>query len=275
MSEERALPGRADLRRRQDLLSEGGIEMSGDAPETPQVYARIGGVLYLIIIAAGIAGQLFIREPLVVSGDAASTARNVAASQSLWRLGIAGDLVMHLCDVGLMVVFYVLLRPVSRNLALLAVLLNLVQTAMLVANKTNLLVPLFLLGDAPYLKAFTPEQLQALSYVSLRTHDFGFGFGLIFFGAECLVLGYLIFRSGYLPKSLGVLMQIAGACYLTNSFALVLYPPLASRLFPAVLLPPFVAEASLALWLLLKGVNLAKWSERGGRARTQPLRGSD
>jgi len=169
---------------------------------------------------------------------------------------------MHICDVGLMVVFYVLLRPVSRNLALLAVLFNLVQTAVLVANKMTLLLPLFLLGSGDYLKAFSPEQLQALAYVSLRLHDYGFGFGLIFFGMECIVLGWLIVRSEYLPKPIGLLMQFAGVCYLTNSFALVLDPELASRLFPAILLPPFIAESSLALWLLLKGVEPAKWAER-------------
>ena len=237
---------------------------SASVEASPQVYARIGGLLYLIIIVAGITGELFVRGSMVVSGDAAATANNVVASPLLWRAGIAGDLVMHICDVGLMLVFYVLLRPVSRNLALLAVLFNLVQTAMLVANKTNLLVPSFLLGDAAYLKAFTPQQLQALAYVSLRTHDYGFGFGLVFFGVECIVLGYLIFQSGYLPKVLGILMQLAGACYLTNSFALILYPPLASRLFPSVMLPPFVAELSLALWLVLKGVDLTKWAERAG-----------
>ena len=186
------------------------------------------------------------------------------ASPSLWRAGIAGDLVMHLCDVGVMLVFYVLLRPVSKNLALLALLFNLVQTAVLVANKLNLLVPLFLLGDAEYLKAFTPQQLQALSYVSLRTHDYGFGVGLMFFGVECLVVGYLIFRSGYLPRMLGVLMQIAGACYLTNSFALIVSPALGSKLFPFILLPPFVAELSTASWLLLKGVDVTRWAARTG-----------
>ena len=184
------------------------------------------------------------------------------ADPFLWRAGIAGDLVMHLCDVGVMLVFYVLLRPVSRNLALLAMLFNLIQTAVLVANKLTLVLPLFLLGDAEYLKAFTPAQLQALSYVALRTHDYGFGFGLIFFGAECLVVGYLIVRSEYLPAALGVLMTIAGVCYLTNSFALVLSPSIGAMLFPVILLPPFVAELSMALWLLVKGVYTAKWSER-------------
>jgi uncharacterized protein DUF4386 len=231
---------------------------------SPQAYARVGGILYLIIIAAGMAGELFFRGSTVVSTDATATARNIMASPELWRAGIAGDLVMHLCDVGVMLVFYVLLRPVSKNLALLALLFNLVQTSVLVANKLNLLMPLFLLGDAGYLKAFTPEQLQALSYVALRTHDYGFGFGLIFFGAECIVVGYLIVRSSYLPRTLGVMMAIAGVCYLTNSFALVLAPTLASRLFPVILLPPFVAELSMALWLLVKGVDLTQWKPEYG-----------
>ena len=231
---------------------------------SPQLYARVGGVLYLVIIAAGLNGELFVRGSIVVSGDAAATARNLVASPALWRGGIAGDLVMHLCDVGLMLVFYVLLSPVSRTLALLAVLFNLIQTAVLVANKLNLLLPLFLLGDARYLDAFTPQQREALSYVAVRTHAYGFGVGLIFFGATCIVLGSLIFRSGYLPKTLGILMQLAGVCYLANSFLLVLAPQFASTLF---LLPSFVAELSLALWLLVKGVERTAWTARADAAR--------
>lgn len=227
---------------------------------SPQRYARIGGILYLIIIVAGATGELFVRGSLVVSGNAAATAHNILASRYLWRIGVAGDLLMHICDVGLMLVFYVLLRRVNRNLAMLAILYNLVQTGVLVANKLTLVLPLFLLAEAPYLKAFTPEQLQALSYVAIRTHDYGFAFGLIFFGMECMVIGYLIVRSKYLPRTLGMMMQIAGACYVLNSFAIVLYPPFGSKLFPFILLPPFVAELSLALWLLLKGVDVNKWA---------------
>ena len=227
---------------------------------SPQAYARIGGVLYLMIIAAGATGELFVRGSQVVSGNAAATAHNILASPYLWRAGIAGDLVMHVCDVGLMLVFYVLLRPVSRTLAMLAVLFNLVQTSVLVANKLNLVLPLFLLADVGYLQAFTPEQRQALSYVAIRAHDYGFGVGLIFFGVECVVVGYLIVRSWYLPRTLGVMMQIAGACYVINSFAVILYPPLGSRLFPFILLPPFVAELSLASWLLVKGVDVTAWN---------------
>jgi hypothetical protein len=237
--------------------------MATPATETsPQIHARIAGLLYLVLIIAGALGELFIRGKMVVSGDAAATAGNIMASPSLWRVGITGDLVMHVCDVFVMWALYLLLRPVSRNLALLNLLLNLIQTAVLVANKVTLLVPLFLLGDARYLKAFDPAQLQAWSYIAIKLHDYGFGIGLIFFGCVCLVEGYLIRHSRYLPRLIGVLMQIAGVCYLINSFALLLAPDLAARLFPAILMPCLVAELSLALWLLIKGVNMTEWRKR-------------
>lgn len=229
---------------------------------SPQVYARIGGVLYLIIIAAGILGELFVRGTLVVSGDAAATANQIMAAPSLWRIGIAGDILMHVCDVPVMWVFYLLLRPVNRHLALLALLFNLIQTAVLVANKLLLLAPLFLLGNADYLQAFAPDQIQALSYLAIRVHSHGFGVGLIFFGFTCLVMGYLIFRSGYLPWIFGVLLQLAGLSYLINSFALLLAPTFAAQINPAILLPAFIGELSFCLWLLVKGVNVAQWEKR-------------
>ncbi|MES1240428.1 MAG: DUF4386 domain-containing protein [Acidobacteriota bacterium] len=229
---------------------------------SPQVYARIGGLLYLIIIVAGILGEMFIRGALVVSGDAAATAGRIAASPQLWRIGVAGDVLMHVCDIPLMLVFYVLLRPVNRNLALLAVLFNLVQTAVASANKLNLLVAQFFLGEAGYLKALAPQQQQALAYLSIKAHGYGFSVALVFFGCECLVVGYLIFRSGYLPRVLGILMAAAGLSYLINSFALILAPAFAAGLFPAILLPAFIGEVSLCLWLLIKGVNIPKWEAR-------------
>ena len=227
---------------------------------SPQVYARVGGLAYLIIIVAGALGEMFIRSKLIVSGDASATTHNIAASPLLWRLGIAGDLVMHVFDLVLALVYYVLFKRVNKNLALLGLLFGMIQTAVLVANKLTLLVPLFLLENAGYLKAFSPQQLQALTYLPVKAHGYGFGIGLIFFGFECLVEGYLIFKSGFLPKFLGVLIVIAGLCYLLNSFALLLSPALADALFPAVLLPPFIGELSMCLWLLIKGVDLAKWN---------------
>jgi hypothetical protein len=229
---------------------------------SPQLFARIGGIAYLIIIIAGGYDEMFIRNAMIAGGDAAATARNIAASPLLWRISLAGDIVMHMCDLILAVVYYYLFKPVNKHLALLSLLFGLVQTAVLVANKMNLVMPLLLLNDAAYLKSFTPEQLQALIYTALKAHDYGFDIGLVFFGFSCLLDGYLIRKSLYLPAILGVLVQIAGLCYIVNSFSLILSPALANQLFPAILVPPLVGELSICLWLIFKGVNRIKWNER-------------
>jgi hypothetical protein len=229
---------------------------------SPQVYARLAGVLYLINIACGMFGELFVRGHLVVAGNAVATAHNIMASESLFRCGIVGDLIMHITDVPMAVIFYVLLRPVSRDLSLLAALFGMLQTAVLLANKLNLVTVLLLLGGSNYLKAFDPNQLQAFAQLSLSLHEHGFGIGLVFLGVTCLVTGYLLFRSEYFPKTLGVLQAIAGLCYLVNSFAQLLSPPLAEKMFPIILLPAFVGELGTCLWLIIKGVNVLKWDER-------------
>ena len=229
---------------------------------SPKLCARIGGALYLIIIVIGLFGEAFVRDKLIMSGDAAATAANIMSHESLWRFHIAAELFLLICAVALLLILYALLRPVSRDLALLAVFINLVSIGIEAATTMYLLQALFPLGNAGYLKAFTREQLYAIASLSIKSHSYGFGVALIFFGCDCLLLGYLIFRSGYLPKALGVLMQIAGLSYLTNSFALILSPAFANRLFPAILLPAFVGEASLCLWLLVKGVNVPKWQEQ-------------
>jgi Domain of unknown function (DUF4386) len=238
--------------------------MSTSVARSPQLYARIAGVLYLAIILFGLFGEVFVRGTLVVPGDAGATANGIAASQLLWRAGIVGDLLMHVCDVPVIVIFYLLLRPVSESLALFGTFINLVQTAVLGANKLNLLVPLFLLEDAGYRKAFSAEQLHALSYLAIKAHGYGFGIGLVFFGFACLVKGYLMYRSGYFPKALGALLLVAGLSYLANSFALLLAPAVAAVIFPGVLIPAFIGELSVCLWLIVKGVNMAQWTRRVG-----------
>jgi hypothetical protein len=230
--------------------------MISSIEQSPQRYARVGGVLYLAIIVLGLFGEVFVRGTLVVSGDATATANAIAASESLWRAGIVGDLLMQVLDLPMILVLYLLLRPVSEAFALLATFLNLIQTAVLVANKLNLLAPVLLLGNGSGLDAFTPDQLHALSYLAIKAHGYGFGVGLIFFGFACLFRGYLIFKSGYFPRILGLLMALAGLSYLVNSLALLLAPSLASALFPVILVPAFVGELSFALWLIVKGVNV-------------------
>lgn len=226
--------------------------------KSPQFYARTGGIAYLIIIILGAFGEMYVRGSIIVSGNAAATAGNIIVHPFLWRIGIAGDLLMHVCDLIVMLCLYVLLKTVNKNLALLAILFNLIQTAVLVANKLNLLMPLFLLGSADYLKAFNPNQLQALSYTFIKAHGYGFSVGLIFFGITCLIQGYLVFKSGFFPKFIGILMQIAGVCYLAHSFLLLLTPDRASF---SLLLPAFIGEFTFCLWLIIKGVNITKWRE--------------
>ncbi len=241
--------------------------MTSRAIETsPQLYARIGGVLYLIIMVVGLFGEAFVRDRLTVSGDATATAANIRSMESLWRFHIAAELFLLICAVALLLILFALLRPVNRALVLLAAFFNLVSIGLEAAITMYLLEALFPLGNAGYLKAFAPEQLYAMASLSLKSHSYGFGVSLIFFGCFCLVIGYLIFRSGYLPKTIGVLMQIAGVCYLTNSFALILAPAFANRIFPAILVPAFVGEASLCLWLLVKGVNVQRWKEQASGA---------
>src|SRR5438093_4154631 len=211
---------------------------------SPQVYARIGGVLYLIIIVIGFCSQFFVRDKLVVSGDVTATANNILASESLWRISIAGDLILLVCAVALTLILYVLLRPVNKNLALLAVFFNIVEFPIEAASKLCLFAALFLSGNADYLKAFEPHQLHALVKMSLKLHDYGFGIDLVFFGFACLIYGYLLFRSDYFPRTFGVLMAIAGLSCLTTSFIVILSPTYAATIL-SILLPAFIAELSL------------------------------
>jgi hypothetical protein len=233
---------------------------------SPQSYARIGGLLYLLIIAAGLFAEALVRDRLVVPGNAAATARNITDHAFMFRLGIAADLSTFVCAVALTVILYVLLKPVNRSAALLMLGFNLVQDAIGGLNALNTYRPLQLLGGAAYLKAFSPQQLEAMALLSLNTHSIGFAVALMFFGCSCLALGYLTLTSGFLPKALGVLMAIAGACYLANSAAVILSPRLASILFPSILVPAFIGELSFAVWLTVKGVNVARWREMAERA---------
>jgi hypothetical protein len=211
----------------------------------PIRYARIGGALYLVIIVAGIIGPLLTSDQLVVPGDADATARNITESPGLWRLGIAIAVVMHLCDVPVMLILYLLLAPVSKNVALLAVLFNIVATATLVVNQLTLVAAQLLAAHQP-----------ALTDVAVHASSYGETIGLAFFGFTLLSVGYLVRHSGYLPWILGLLAQIAGVSYVVNSFLLLVAIDLANVV---LLIPIFIAELSLALWLLVKGVDVSKW----------------
>jgi len=199
---------------------------------------------------------------LVVSGDAAATAHNITASSELWQISVAGNLIVPLIAVAQLWIEYLLFKPVSKNLSLLFTLFAIMSLSVETISKLFLLMVPHVLGGTVYGNAFEPQQLYALSYISLAAHDMSFNIALIFFGCACLLEGYLIFISGYLPKIVGILMQAAGISYLIASFSALFAPAFSNLITPAILIPALIGESSLALWLLVRGVNVTKWNER-------------
>jgi Domain of unknown function (DUF4386) len=229
---------------------------------SPRLKARIAGVFYLLIFVVGMFAEFFVRGRLLVYGDAAATANNILTHPSLFRLGGAADLITLTCDIAVALIFYDLLKPVSAGLSLFATAFRLVFVAIMAVNSLNYFAPLVLLKGAHFLTAFKTDQLQALALISLRLYGTGYDIALVFFGFHCLLIGYLIFRSIFLPRLLGVLMAFAGLGWLT-----VLWPPLANHLQPYVLLPGILGEGSLTLWLLVMGLNAQRWKERASEAK--------
>ena len=235
---------------------------TGTTATAAQVYARTGGLIYLLTIVFGAFAEGFAMNKLVVPGDAATTAHNIVASPGLWSAAVACDLIVPIIAVAGVWISYVLLSPVSKSLILLDVFFTLVSLAVEAVSKLFLLLVLPILSTTGYLQAFEPRQLQTLANLALESHNIVFNIALIFFGCGCLVEGYLLYKSGYFPKLIGILMQLAGACYLIASFAAMFAPALSDLLTPAILLPPLIGESSYCLWLLIKGVNIDKWNER-------------
>lgn len=219
--------------------------------------ARIAGLLYLAIIGAGIFAHFVVRASLLVAEDAATTAQNIVAARSFFQWGIAGDLVMIVCDIAVALLLYVLMKPVNGPLSLLAAFFRLIQAAILGVNLLNLFAVLQLLSGASYLMVLGTEQLYTQAFFHLQTFNIGYSLGLVFFGLNCLIFGYLVFRSGYLPRILAALLIFAGAGYLADSLASFFLPTYANYadIFGVVVfLPAIVGELSLCLWLLVKGV---------------------
>ena len=234
-----------------------------------QKWAKAAGILFLITIVAGGVGEGFVPAALIVAGDAAATAKNIVASDGLFRLGFAGWLVEAICDIALALVLYVVLRPVNKHLALLAALFGVVATAVFAVAEIFYISAGYLLGGANYLQTFSPEQLNTLALLSLKLYGVGGMLSTLFYGARSLVFGYLMFRSGYLPKALGALVALSGASFVLANIAFAAAPAYASsRLFQ---LPVFLALFALTGWFLVKGVDIAKLNERaamGNRAAT-------
>ena len=237
----------------------------------PRLKARIAGGLWLIVIATGVFA-LFVRSTLIVRGNAAATATNIIASESLFRLGFAADVISFSCYLALTVILYELMKPVGRSISLMAASFGLAGCVVGAVILVNLLVPMILLGGAPYLSAFEPGQLQALALTSLRLHGQAYDVTSVFFGLQCMLLGYLIARSTFLPRLLGLLLGIGGLAYIISAFASFVSPALGAQLFLLIVPAGFVGEGSLSLWLVVKGVNGARWEEQARAKGMMPVR---
>lgn len=221
-------------------------------------YARAAGVVYLIEIALAFAVNPAWSKLFGPNGVPVAAAQ-VMAPFSPWRLAFAGELLTYVCYAVIAVLLYAVLRPVNPILALLSAFLMLAHAAIGAASALGRLAAMLLLSGADGLMAFDPRQLRGLALFSLQLHNEGHDVGLVFFAFHCAVLGYLIYRSGYLPRALGVLFGLASPCLLISVGTDFLAPSVNALIFPAIVLPLFLAQLFFALWLTIMGVNVRKW----------------
>lgn len=226
---------------------------------SPSKTARIAGVLYLVIALAAIVAHQYVPANIIVPGDAAATTSNIMENEQLLRFGgVGAELIVLLSEIVLSVVLYVLFRPVNKTLSLMAAVSRLAMTTIHGINLLNYFFALMLVSGSGYVAAFGPEQVQSLVMLFLDAHSFGFTIGIAFLTLHVFILGYLIFKSSFIPRIFGVLFELAAVGYLFDSFALLLSSSYTTT--PAfVAIPIAVAEIAFPLWLLIKGVNVEHW----------------
>jgi len=231
------------------------------AETSPRFKARMAGVFQLLEAITAACPGVFILDRLVVAGNGAATAANILGHERLFWLGFASLLIGAACHIVWALLMYELLKPVNRSLSLLAAFVILVCCAIQAIASLFFLAPLLILQGGSS-SAFTPEQLQALALMFVKLNNFANDINLVFFGLWCILTGYLIFRSTFLPRILGVLLAIGGLGWVTY-----LYPPLAYHLFiPYIATASALGEIPLELWLIVMGVNAQRWKEQASAA---------
>src|SRR5574341_2655308 len=226
------------------------------AGPSPLTRARVAGILYLIANLFAPFTLLYLPSRFIVRGDAAVTASNIMASESLFRFGIVLNLFTFIGQIFLVLALYQLLSVVNRNMASLMVIFSLLAVPIAMLNELTQLAVIQFLNKADYLKVFQNDQLQALAYLFLRLHSQGLNIAQIFWGLWLFPMGYLVFKSGFLPRILGILLMIACFGYVIQSFAAFLGYNLSIIFFTGW------GELFLLLWLLIKGVNVEQWEKR-------------
>lgn len=232
------------------------------ADRSPQTMARLAGFLYLLIAVCGGFSFGYARTTLIVPGDATATVSTIMASEGLFRLAITGDAVVFLSEIVLIAILYTLLKPVSNTLSLAAAYARLAMAVMQGMNLLNYCVVLLLVSGAGYLTVFEPDQLHALVLLFLNAYEYVALIWGMFFALHLLVLGYLVYKSGYFPRILGIMLVVASFGYFIDSFGTVLLPQYEELYASIVVLTAIVGELPLAFWLLVKGVNVEQWKKR-------------
>ncbi|MES2176894.1 MAG: DUF4386 domain-containing protein [Gemmatimonadota bacterium] len=217
-------------------------------------YARAAGVAMLLSVIFGALGEMYIPGLFIVRGDAAATAARILADPTLYRLGFAAYYVEGLCDVALCLLFYVLLKPVDQNLALLSAFFGIVSMVMYAVAESCYYAALVILRDPAGLTAFTADQRSALALLSLRLFSTIAGLFLATYGIASMIRGYLMMRSGYFPRAVGALLVLGGAGFVLRTATILVAPSFSSGF---MLLPMAVAGIPLTLWLLVRGVKVA------------------
>jgi hypothetical protein len=231
------------------------------AEASPRFKARMAGVFQLLEALTAASPGVFVLGRLVVSGNAAATAANILGHERLFWLGFASSLIGVACHIAWALLMYELLKPVNKSLSSLAAFVILVGCAIQALTSLFYIAPLIILQGGGSLSAFTPEQLQALALLFVKLRTYAFNIYLVFFGFWCILIGYLIFRSTFLPRVLGVLVAISGLGWVTY-----LSPPLANHLWPFIATASALGEIPLEFWLIVMGVNVQRWKQQAGAA---------
>ena len=234
------------------------------AEASPRVRARVAGVFEMLEGMTSSFGQVFVLGRLTVSGNAAATAANILGHERLFWLGFVSSLIGVACHIAWTLLFYDLFKPVNRSLSLFAAFVGLVVCAMQALTSLLYVAPLLVLQGGSSVSAFTTEQLQGLAYIFLKLNTYAFDIDLVFFGLWCVLAGYLIFKSTFLPRILGVLLAIDGLAWMT-----FVVPPFALHLFPFIAAASALAEIPLQLWLVVMGVNPQRWKEQASAAEVR------
>ncbi|HKW89066.1 MAG TPA: DUF4386 domain-containing protein [Candidatus Acidoferrales bacterium] len=221
--------------------------------DTQRAAAKAAGFLYIFTLLTANFAEFYARGSLI-SPSAMETARNIAASERLFRLGAVGNLLTFAGCVPLLLALYVVLKPVSKNLALLGAFWRLAECAIFAIIILNDFLTLRLLSGADYLHAFDASQLQALAYTFVHAHDAGYLIGLVFYGLGSTTFSYLFYKSRYIPRALSALGVFASLLVAIVSLVVMVFPESTHVVSPAFFIPSFLFEVILGLWLLIKGI---------------------